>query len=185
MRCSIVNLTVGSVRASPCFMEFTSMKTLPLLVALACVLALGHATRLTRPNLPSDRTSSSSWRTTRAGAIPGTTAIPSSRRRTSTPWPPTGLRLNRFYTAHFNCSPTRASIMTGRHPHRMGTFSPGSPIRAQELTVAQVLQSGRLRHRALRQVAPQRQERRQEHHHAARPRHPRHRPAVPRQAGLR
>ena len=34
-----------------------------------------------------------------------------------------GLRLNRFYTAHFNCSPTRASVMTGRHPHRMGTFS--------------------------------------------------------------
>ncbi len=52
-----------------------------------------------------------------------------------------GLRLNRFYTAHFNCSPTRASVMTGRHPHRMGTFSPGSPIRAQELTVAKVLQS--------------------------------------------
>src|SRR3954463_1261480 len=52
-----------------------------------------------------------------------------------------GLRLNRYYTAHFNCSPTRASVMTGRHPHRMGTFSPGSPIRAQELTVAKVLQS--------------------------------------------
>lgn len=52
-----------------------------------------------------------------------------------------GLRLDRFYTAHFNCSPTRASVMTGRHPHRMGTFSPGSPIRAQEITVAQVLQS--------------------------------------------
>ena len=52
-----------------------------------------------------------------------------------------GLRLDRFYTAHFNCSPTRASVMTGRHPHRMGTFSPGSPIRAQELTVAKVLQS--------------------------------------------
>ncbi|MBM3870549.1 MAG: N-acetylgalactosamine 6-sulfate sulfatase [Verrucomicrobia bacterium] len=51
-----------------------------------------------------------------------------------------GLRLNRFYTAHFNCSPTRASVMTGRHPHRMGTFGPGSPIRAQELTVAKVLQ---------------------------------------------
>ncbi len=52
-----------------------------------------------------------------------------------------GLRLNRFYTAHFNCSPTRASVLTGRHPHRMGTFSPGSPIRVQELTVAKVLQS--------------------------------------------
>ena len=52
-----------------------------------------------------------------------------------------GLRLNRFYTAHFNCSPTRGSIMTGRHPDRYGTFSPGAPLRAQELTVAQVLQS--------------------------------------------
>ena len=52
-----------------------------------------------------------------------------------------GLRLNRFYTGHFNCSPTRASVMTGRHPNRMGTFSPGAPIRAQELTVARVLQS--------------------------------------------
>ncbi|HUR57930.1 MAG TPA: sulfatase-like hydrolase/transferase [Opitutaceae bacterium] len=52
-----------------------------------------------------------------------------------------GLRLNRFYTAHFNCSPTRGSIMTGRHPYRYGTFSPGAPIRAQELTVARVLQA--------------------------------------------
>ena len=52
-----------------------------------------------------------------------------------------GLRFNRFYTAHFNCSPTRGSIMTGRHPDRYGTFSPGAPIRAQELTVARVLQS--------------------------------------------
>lgn len=51
-----------------------------------------------------------------------------------------GLRMDRFYTAHFNCSPTRASVMTGRHPNRMGTFSPGAPIRAQEVTVAQVLQ---------------------------------------------
>ena len=52
-----------------------------------------------------------------------------------------GVRMNRFYTAHFNCSPTRASVMTGRHPNRMGTYSPGSPIKAQELTVAKVLQS--------------------------------------------
>ena len=52
-----------------------------------------------------------------------------------------GLRFDRFYTAHFNCSPTRASILTGRHPHRMGTISPGSPIRPEEITVAKVLQS--------------------------------------------
>ena len=52
-----------------------------------------------------------------------------------------GLRMDRFYTAHFNCSPTRGSVMTGRHPARYGTFNPGAPIRAQELTVAKVLQS--------------------------------------------
>jgi arylsulfatase A-like enzyme len=52
-----------------------------------------------------------------------------------------GLRFNHFYAAHFNCSPTRGSVMTGRHPGRYGTFSPGSPIRAQELTIAKVLQS--------------------------------------------
>ena len=52
-----------------------------------------------------------------------------------------GLRMDRFYAAHVNCSPTRGSVMTGRHPARYGTFSPGAPIRAQELTVAKVLQS--------------------------------------------
>lgn len=52
-----------------------------------------------------------------------------------------GVRLDRFYAAHLNCSPTRGSVMTGRHPNRYGTFSPGAPIRAQELTVAKVLQS--------------------------------------------
>lgn len=52
-----------------------------------------------------------------------------------------GLRLDRFYSAHCNCSPTRGSVMTGRHPVRYGTFKPGAPIRIQELTIAEVLQS--------------------------------------------
>ncbi len=53
-----------------------------------------------------------------------------------------GLRLDRFYAAHFNCSPTRGSVMTGRHPDRYGTFSPGRPFRTQELTIAEVLKAG-------------------------------------------
>ena len=48
-----------------------------------------------------------------------------------------GLRLNRFY-AQQSCSPTRASVMTGRHPNRMGVFYPGMPLRKQEITIAQV-----------------------------------------------
>ena len=50
-----------------------------------------------------------------------------------------GLRLDRFYAAHPNCSPTRGSFLTGRHPNRYGTFAPGWSFRPQEITIAQVL----------------------------------------------
>ncbi len=54
-----------------------------------------------------------------------------------------GLRLDRFYAAAPSCSPTRASVLTGRHPNRMGVFSWGRSIRPQETTLAEVLkQSG-------------------------------------------
>jgi arylsulfatase A-like enzyme len=51
----------------------------------------------------------------------------------------TGLRFDRFYAAHPNCSPTRASFLTGRHPNRMGTFAPGWSIRPDEITIAHIL----------------------------------------------
>ncbi len=51
----------------------------------------------------------------------------------------TGLRLDRFYSAHPSCSPTRGSVMTGRHPNRYGTFSPGYSIRPEEVTIAHLL----------------------------------------------
>lgn len=55
----------------------------------------------------------------------------------------TGLRLDRFYAAHPSCSPTRASVLTGRHPNRMGTFAAGWSIRPEEITIAHLLsQSG-------------------------------------------
>lgn len=44
-----------------------------------------------------------------------------------------------FYAAHPSCSPTRASFMTGRHPNRMGTFTPGFSIRPEEITLPQIL----------------------------------------------
>lgn len=47
-----------------------------------------------------------------------------------------GLRFDRFYAAHPSCSPTRASVMTGRHPNRMGCLWPGMKMRAQEMTIA-------------------------------------------------
>ncbi|PAW61973.1 MAG: N-acetylgalactosamine-6-sulfatase [Verrucomicrobiia bacterium Tous-C2TDCM] len=50
----------------------------------------------------------------------------------------TGLRFDRFYSAHPSCSPTRASFLTGRHPNRMGTFAPGWSFRPEEITIAHV-----------------------------------------------
>ncbi len=50
-----------------------------------------------------------------------------------------GIRFNRFY-AQPSCSPTRASVMTGRHPNRMGVFWPGMKLRHEELTIAQAVQ---------------------------------------------
>ena len=50
-----------------------------------------------------------------------------------------GLRFDRFYAAAPVCSPTRASVMTGRTPNRMGTFKWGHPLRPQEITIAETL----------------------------------------------
>jgi arylsulfatase A-like enzyme len=50
-----------------------------------------------------------------------------------------GLRLNRFYAGHSNCSPTRASFLTGRNPNRMGTYAPGWSFRPEEITIAHLL----------------------------------------------
>jgi arylsulfatase A-like enzyme len=51
----------------------------------------------------------------------------------------TGLRLDRFYAASPVCSPTRASVMTGRHANRSGAFAPNFSTRPEEITIAQIL----------------------------------------------
>ena len=43
-----------------------------------------------------------------------------------------GLRLNRFYAGAPNCSPTRATVMTGRTNDRTGVENHGFPLRLQE-----------------------------------------------------
>jgi arylsulfatase A-like enzyme len=49
------------------------------------------------------------------------------------------LRFDRFYAAAPVCSPTRGSVLTGRHPNRFGCFSWGYEIRPEEETVAEAL----------------------------------------------
>ena len=50
-----------------------------------------------------------------------------------------GVRFDRCYAAHPSCSPTRASVLTGRHPYRGGVFWPGMPLRKSEMTIAQAV----------------------------------------------
>ncbi len=50
-----------------------------------------------------------------------------------------GLRFNRFYAAAPVCSPTRASVLTGRSNMRTGVQSHGYALRHQEKTLAEAL----------------------------------------------
>lgn len=52
-----------------------------------------------------------------------------------------GLRFDHFYAAAPVSSPTRGSVMTGRHPNRFGCFSWGNTLRPQEKTIAECLKS--------------------------------------------
>ena len=51
------------------------------------------------------------------------------------------LRFDQFYAAAPVCSPTRGSVLTGRHPNRFGCFKFGFPLRPQEITLAEALES--------------------------------------------
>ncbi len=111
------------------------MKRLVVLLSLFVAVELHAAEPLARPNIVLCMADDQGWGDTGYNGHPHllTPNLDEMARA--------GLRLDHFYAAHFNCSPTRASVMTGRHPNRMGTFNPGMPIRAQELTVAKVLQT--------------------------------------------
>jgi arylsulfatase A-like enzyme len=50
-----------------------------------------------------------------------------------------GLRFERFYAGGPVCSPTRASMLTGRTHDRAGVLSPGYALRLHEKTIAQAL----------------------------------------------
>ncbi len=50
-----------------------------------------------------------------------------------------GLRFDRFYAGAPVCSPTRASVLTGRANDRAGVSGPGMPLRIQEKTLPQAL----------------------------------------------
>ena len=63
-----------------------------------------------------------------------------------------GLRLDNFY-AQPSCSPTRGSVLTGRHPNRYGIFRPGYSIRPKEITIAHLLKDAGYSNRSFWEMA--------------------------------
>ena len=52
-----------------------------------------------------------------------------------------GVRFDRFYAAAPVCSPTRASVLTGRSNNRTGVFQHGYALNKQEKTIAETLKN--------------------------------------------
>ena len=65
-----------------------------------------------------------------------------------------GLRFERFYAGGPVCSPTRATVLTGRTHDRTGVFDHGYALRQKDAWPSDEV--CRLRHRAFWQMAPQR-----------------------------
>ena len=106
------------------------MERMPLVIALLAVVPLTGATR---PNIVLVLADDQGWGET------GYNGHPYLKTPVLDEMASSGLLFERFYAAAPNCSPTRASILTGRHPNRSGVFAPNHTTRPEEITIAQIL----------------------------------------------
>ncbi len=107
-------------------------------LALLCACAGGSDTRPdagTRPNIVLVMADDQGWGET------GYNGHPVVRTPVLDTMAAGGLRLDRFYAAAPVCSPTRISVLTGRHPNRSGVFRPNYSTRPEEVTIAQILRT--------------------------------------------
>lgn len=103
---------------------------MPLLLALLLALPVLSAPR---PNIILAMADDQGWGET------GYNGHPYVRTPVLDEMASSGLRFDRFYAAAPNCSPTRAAILTGRHPNRSGVFAPNHSTRPEEISLAQIL----------------------------------------------
>lgn len=103
-------------------------------LVLACFLFVSTALAASRPNLVLMMSDDQGWGDT------GYNGHPQLKTPVLDEMARTALRLDRFYAGAPNCSPTRASVMTGRHPNRSGVFAPNWCTRPEEITLAHILQ---------------------------------------------
>lgn len=112
--------------------------TLPLLIQTIIVIiscAEGFAADAKRPNIIFVMADDMGWGQT------GYRNHPILKTPNLDAMAASGLRFERFYAGCPVCSPTRASVLTGRSPDRAGVLSHGYALRLQEKTIAQALKS--------------------------------------------
>lgn len=106
-------------------------------LVLFCGLAIASATmaveRLSRPNIVMVLTDDQGWGET------GYYNHPRLKTPNLDAMAENGLRFDRFYAAAPVCSPTRASILTGRTNNRTGVLTHGATLRLQEKTLPAAL----------------------------------------------
>jgi arylsulfatase A-like enzyme len=102
-----------------------------ILVAAGVSAALSHAAE--RPNIVLLMGDDHGWDETGYNGHPYLKTPVLDQMATS------GLRLDRFYSGGSSCSPTRGTVMTGRHHNRYGTFQPGWSLRPEEITIGKLL----------------------------------------------
>ena len=124
-------------------MRVTTMKTILLGISAVWLLTpssshadtKGAASAPTRPNVVLCMTDDQGWGDT------GYNGHPVLKTPALDEMAATGLRFNRFYAAAPVCSPTRGSVMTGRHPNRFGCFAFNFSLRPEEVTLAEALRA--------------------------------------------
>lgn len=109
------------------------MRAIHWFSAILCLAPFAQAERADRPNIILLMGDDHGWEET------GYNRHPYVKTPVLDEMAASGLRLDRFYAAHPSCSPTRGSVLTGRHPNRYGTFAPGWSLRPEEITIARLL----------------------------------------------
>src|SRR5437868_702350 len=125
-----LSTTLAGPLRSPCFLLFTMNRPIFALILVVLSPAL---TLAAPPNIVLLMGDDHGWEET------GYHGHPHVKTPALDEMAATGLRMDRFYSAHPSCSPTRGSFLTGRHPNRYGTFAPGWSLRPEEITIAHVL----------------------------------------------
>jgi arylsulfatase A-like enzyme len=109
------------------------LPVLPALIAFVVLLALPNAAAADRPNIVLVMADDQGWGDMAYNGHPDlvTPHFDAMSRE--------AVRFDRFYAAAPVCSPTRASVMTGRTPNRSAVYSWGHALRPQETTIAEAL----------------------------------------------